>query len=194
MLNKGYALIHIPGTVYFMAWYYSAAPTHAIFATVRRTITLCNLTAFAVFMSYPCMPPRLLPAEYGFVDTVRRDSAESVWMSGRFVNHLAAMPSMHFGYAFMIGCTCVFHAVRHCVGGRVMRIALAIFGVMYPVAVLTTIVSTANHYWLDATAAAVVAMFALLCNKVFLVLLPLEDYMLWVLRLDKPRPNCGLRR
>lgn len=194
VLNKGYALVHIPGTVFFMAWYYSAAPTHALFATVRRTITLCNLAAFSVFMAYPCMPPRLLPAEYGFVDTVRRDSAESVWMSGRFVNHLAAMPSMHFGYAFMIGSTVVFHAVRHCVMGRPARVALAMLGVAYPTAVLTTIVATANHYWLDATAAACVAVFSLFCNRVFLVFMPLEDWLLFVLRVEKPRPNCGSRR
>lgn len=43
------------------------------------------------------MPPRLLPEEYGFLDTVRHDNAESVWMKGEVVNSLAAMPSMHFG-------------------------------------------------------------------------------------------------
>lgn len=43
------------------------------------------------------MPPRLLPEEYGFRDTVRHDNAESVWMKGEVVNSLAAMPSMHFG-------------------------------------------------------------------------------------------------
>lgn len=43
------------------------------------------------------MPPRLLPKEYGFLDTVRHDNAESVWMKGEVVNSLAAMPSMHFG-------------------------------------------------------------------------------------------------
>lgn len=136
-----------------MAWYYFAAPTHAHFAVVRRTVTLCNLTAFVVFMSYPCMPPRLLPKEYGFIDTVRRDSAESVWMSGKFVNHLAAMPSMHFGYSFMVGVTCLVHAGAFRWAGigyenkspKWKRIALGLFGCAYPLALLTTIVATANH-------------------------------------------------
>lgn len=153
VLNKFYALIHIPGTVYFVGWYYYAAPTHAKFAVVRRTMTLCNLLAFVVFTMYPCMPPRLLPKEYGFVDTVRQDSAESVWMSGKFVNHLAAMPSMHFGYSFMIGVTCMYHAGAFRWLGfgyenkspKAMKIALALFGAAYPLALLTTIVATANH-------------------------------------------------
>jgi len=48
------------------------------------------------------MPPRLLPPEYGFVDTVSLENAQSVWVEGRWVNKLAAMPSMHFGCAFVV--------------------------------------------------------------------------------------------
>ncbi|KAI5857518.1 PAP2 superfamily-domain-containing protein [Tricharina praecox] len=200
--NKAYALIHIPGTVYFMAWYYYAAPNHAIFAKVRRTMTLCNLTAFAIFTSYPCMPPRLLPKEYGFVDTVRRDDAESVWMSGKFVNHLAAMPSMHFGYAFIIGTTCLYHAGAFRWAGlgyenrsaKIWKWSLCVFGVLYPLGILTTIVATANHYYLDAVVAVFTAAAALLCNRIFMVLVPLEDIFLWLIRADKPRPNCGYAR
>jgi hypothetical protein len=197
--NKAYALIHIPGTVYFMAWYYYAAPTHSIFAVVRRTMTLCNLLAFTIFTAYPCMPPRLLPKEYGFIDTVRRDDAESVWMSGKFVNHLAAMPSMHFGYAFIIGCTCLYHAGAFRFLGygyenrsaRFWRWGLCVLGIAYPLGILTTIVATANHYWLDAVVAIFTATLSLLCNRVFMVFVPLEDLLLWVLRVDKPKPNCG---
>jgi uncharacterized membrane protein len=199
VLNKAYALIHIPGTVYFMAWYYYAAPTHALFAVARRTMTLCNLLAFCIFTAYPCMPPRLLPKEFGFIDTVRRDDAESVWMSGKFVNHLAAMPSMHFGYAFIIGVTCLYHAgaLRWAGYGYENRSSkpwkwgLCLLGAFYPLTILTTIVATANHYWLDAVAAMFVAGFSLLCNRVFMVFVPLEDLLLWTLRVDKPKPNCG---
>ncbi|KAF7560440.1 hypothetical protein G7046_g3728 [Stylonectria norvegica] len=107
VLNRGYALIHIPGTVGFIAYYYATAPTHSRFCTVRRTMTLTNFLAFAIFITVPTMPPRLLPEEYGFIDTVNLEKAESVWMSGEFVNKLAAMPSMHFGYAFCVGCVFV---------------------------------------------------------------------------------------
>lgn len=86
------------------------SPTFSRFATVRRTLTLCNLFAFMVFIFYPCMPPRLLPPEYGFIDTVNGEDATSVWMSGNFVNRLAAMPSMHFGYSFAIGCVFIYES------------------------------------------------------------------------------------
>lgn len=177
------------------------------------------------------MPPRLLPKEYGFIDTVRRDDAQSVWMSGKFVNHLAAMPSMHFGWSFMIGCTLIYHSgVLGCVGlsyggrkgksvqmvGKWWKVWYCALGIAYPTMILVTIIATANHvclshpirnlilhtkywhskiqYWLDAIAGGLVAAVALLCNRVFLVLIPLEDLLLWVLRIEKPKPNCGTSR
>lgn len=73
-------------------------------------MTLLNLFAFSIFIFYPCMPPRLLPPEYGFIDTVNGEDATSVWQSGNFVNRLAAMPSMHFGYAFCIGCVFMYES------------------------------------------------------------------------------------
>lgn len=122
-------------------------------------MTLCNWLAFIIFTIFPCMPPRLLPKEYGFVDTVRHDNAESVWMGGKFVNHLAAMPSMHFGYAFMIGATLVLHSgVLGCIGfkygrregktaqlSRFWKVWYCVLGVTYPALILVTIIATANH-------------------------------------------------
>ncbi|KAL4919182.1 hypothetical protein BDW62DRAFT_209913 [Aspergillus aurantiobrunneus] len=78
LFNRIYSLVHIPGTVAFISWYYWAAPDFERFATVRRTMTLGNFVAFMVFCFYPCMPPRLLPESYNFHDTVRQENAESV--------------------------------------------------------------------------------------------------------------------
>ena len=94
----------------FIARYYYVAPSHPTFTIVRRILTLTNLLAFLIFIFYPCMPPRLLPKQYGFVDTVRHDDAQSTRMSGDYVNLLSAMPSMHFGYSFCIGCTIFYHS------------------------------------------------------------------------------------
>lgn len=200
-LNRFYALVHIPGTVGFIAFWYYAAPNHKSFATVRRTMTLTNLLAFSIFVLYPCMPPRLLPAEYGFVDSVRHDDAQSVWMSGKYVNSLAAMPSMHFGYSFCIGSTLIWHSglfrsklepgeTRKSWFWKIFYLAL---GIAYPATILVTIVATANHYFMDAAMATLVAIAAFLCNKIFLSLLPLEDLLLWALRLEKPIPSTGDR-
>ncbi|KAI9773579.1 MAG: hypothetical protein M1840_006853 [Geoglossum simile] len=201
ILNRAYALIHIPGTVGFIAWYYHVAPSHSVFAVVRRTMTLTNFLAFSIFITYPCMPPRLLPPEYGFLDSVRHDDAQSVWMGGKYVNALAAMPSMHFGYSFCIGCTLIYHSgvfrrnlhkneVRKSTFWKVFFVLLGLF---YPTTILITIVATANHYWLDALVATSCACIAYLCNRVFLIFLPLEDLLLWALRVEKPAPSTGHR-
>lgn len=147
------------------------------------------------------MPPRLLPPEYGFLDSVRHDNAQSIWMSGDYVNSLAAFPSMHFGYSFVIGCTMLYHSgiFRHAMERGETRKSTfwkfwyVLVAISYPSMILITVVATANHYWLDALAASVVACLAYLSNKIFLMLLPLEDLLLWVLRLEKPIPSTGER-
>ncbi|CAO2652831.1 Nn.00g022420.m01.CDS01 [Neocucurbitaria sp. VM-36] len=201
VLNKCYALIHIPGTVGFICWYYYVAPSFDTFAIARRTLTLTNFCAFVTFVIYPCMPPRLLPEEYGFLDTVRHDDAQSVWMSGKFVNQLAAMPSMHFGYAFCIGMTMIYHSGlfrRTLERGEVRKntfwkIFYLVIGVGYPSFILTTIVATANHYFMDAMVATCFVFFSFFCNKVFYLFIPLEDLLLYILRADKPTPTTGDR-
>lgn len=197
ILNRFYALVHIPGTVGFIAFWYYAAPSHNWFAMVRRTMTLTNLLAFTVFILYPCMPPRLLPPEYGFLDSVRHDDAQSVWMSGKYVNSLAAMPSMHFGYSFCIGSTLVWHSgifrsklePGEARKNWFWKLFYLLVGIAYPASILVTIVATANHYFMDAAVATLVAIAAYFGNKVFLCLLPFEDLLLWCLRLEKPIPS-----
>ncbi|KAI1325198.1 PAP2 superfamily-domain-containing protein [Xylariaceae sp. FL0255] len=213
-LNRAYALLHIPGTVAFIAYYYATAPTHRRFCTVRRGFSLANFVAFIVFTLYPCMPPRLLPGEYGFVDTVEAEDATSVWMKGDYVNALAAMPSMHFGYAFAIGCVLVFesgflrhldlaatvdeeeggilkHELRDAPRSMISRLTLLLVGIFYPALILLAIIATANHYFLDVIAGASVVGFSFLCNRFLLNFLVFEDWLLWAWRLEKPEPTTG---
>ncbi|KAK6007808.1 hypothetical protein QM012_004622 [Aureobasidium pullulans] len=200
-LNKVYALIHIPGTVGFIAWYYYVAPSHPTFARVRRTMNLTNFMAFTTYIFYPCMPPRLLPTEYGFLDTVRHDDAQSVWMSGKYVNSLAAMPSMHFGYAFCVGCTMICHSGvfrRKLEHGEMSKtwawkLFYLMVGVGYPMLILTSIIATANHYFLDALVATAYVLAAFMSNRVFCVFVPLEDWLLWAIRAERPVPSTDER-
>lgn len=201
VLNKCYALIHIPGTVGFICWYYYVAPSFDTFAIARRTLTLTNFCAFMTFIFYPCMPPRLLPSEYGFFDTVRHDDAQSVFMSGKYVNSLAAMPSMHFGYSFCIGMTMIYHSGifrRTLERGEprknlFWKIFYLLLGIGYPAFILITIVATANHYFMDAMVATCFVVFSFACNKIFYVFIPLEDLFLYLIRADKPIPTTGDR-
>ena len=164
-------------------------------------MSLTNLLSFVTFTTYPCMPPRLLPEKYGFFDTVRREDAESIYASAKFFNQLAAFPSLHFGYSFCIGTVLLYHSglFRRRLAPREKRMSkwrqlfFAVLSIVYPGFVLLIIVSTANHYWLDAMAATGVVAMAWICNRFLLTLLPLEDLFLWCVKLDKPIPTTSNR-
>ena len=61
-----------------------------------------------------------------------------------------------------------------------------LMGFLYPFAILVAIVSTANHFILDAVAGAVVCLIGWKSNAILLNLLPMEDYFLWCVRIHKP--------
>jgi len=172
-----------------------------VYEARRRTMAMCNLIAFVVFTLWPCMPPRLLSdpnyngehaAEakgYGFVDTVHGTEGESsVWTTNKFCNQYAAMPSLHFGYSFLIGLTIANMPISGSRGLTWKRIAIIIAGLAYPGMILAAIVATANHFILDAVAGAIVCGIAWNANGVLLNLLVLEDYFLWLVRIHKPVP------
>lgn len=241
LLFLGLSFPLLIGRCSFIAFYYWYAPDFNRFATVRRTMTLLNMCAFLIFLLYPTMPPRFLPAEFGFIDTVNAEDAQSVWMSGQYVNKLAAMPSMHFGYAFAIGCVFIYesrflqqlfprsrwhflfdneedstdivtdepnsgglpasltpptspHSSLYQRRSVLSRSHFLFFGIFYPLWILLTIVATANHYFLDALVATVCVLVAFLCNRVLLNFFPLEDWLLWLARLEKPPPTTGWLR
>ncbi|KAI5357528.1 Putative inositolphosphotransferase Aur1/Ipt1 [Septoria linicola] len=198
LYNQFYSLVHIPGTVAFLSWWYYMAPSHDHFALARRTMTLGNFSAFMIFSFWPCMPPRLLPESFGFRDTVRQDHAESVWVGGANVNQLAAMPSLHFTYAFIIGCTFLWHSgVLSMFRGRrtgkspIFTFIWIVAGILYPILVLSIIVATANHYYMDAVVATFSVGLSFLLNKIWFVLLPAEALLLRILRLRKPIPSTA---
>ena len=121
------------------------------------------------------------------------------------MNQLAAMPSLHFTYAFIVGCTFLYHSglVAAVLGkrqrrsqrtGAAAKVFYAIAAILYPALVLTIIVATANHYYLDAAVATVSVTISFFSNRVWLLLQPLELALLWVLRLEKPVPTTGLHR
>ncbi|EON97873.1 putative integral membrane protein [Phaeoacremonium minimum UCRPA7] len=165
----------------------------------RRTMAMCNLLAFIIFTAWPCMPPRLLgdptyegpdapeALSYGFVDTVHsKDGESSVWTTNRFCNQYAAMPSLHFGYSFLIGLTVATLPIETPRRLSWKRISLVVGGMIYPAIILSAIVATANHFVLDAVAGAIVCITAWHANGFLLNLLAMEDWFLWVVRIHKP--------
>ncbi|EIW71429.1 hypothetical protein TREMEDRAFT_37809 [Tremella mesenterica DSM 1558] len=174
--NKTYAMVHIPATIAFMAYAYRFFPA-PIFQSTRRTLVLSNCIAFIIFSTWPCMPPRLLPKEYGYVDTLHVGKAASIWTTNKFQNQLAAFPSLHFGYSFVIGVS-LFLYTPH----RFMRWVAP----LYPILILLVIMATANHYLLDAVGGLFVTILAYRANRLLLNLRPIEEWWFWALRTEKP--------
>jgi hypothetical protein len=93
----------------------------------------------------------------GFIDTMARYGHEGWWGSagsapkgvGSVTNQFAAMPSLHVAWAIW----CAWMVARLARRAWVRRIAVA-----YPVVVVLVVLSTANHYLLDAVAGLVVLL------------------------------------
>jgi hypothetical protein len=87
-------------------------------------------------------PPRFIDA-YGFVDTITlHSSSYRVLQPPSLVNQYAAMPSLHCGWDLLIGIAIARHAPPR----------LRWIGCVLPVAMVSAVVLTANHYILDAVA------------------------------------------
>ncbi|MFI7063661.1 phosphatase PAP2 family protein [Kribbella sp. NPDC050124] len=123
------------------------------YRTVRNAILISGAIGLVIFAVFPVAPPRFLPL-YGFVDTVtEQTSAYRVLQPPAFVNQYAAVPSLHFGWNLLMGI-----AIATLAGHWAMRL----FGWLMPLAMLASIVLTANHYLLDGLAGGVIALLGLL--------------------------------
>jgi PAP2 superfamily len=108
-----------------------------------------SLVAYTVF---PAAPPRL--AGLGFVDTVTAHTHVNLSsdLLGSLYNPFAAVPSMHFGYALLVGIVLATTA-----SNRSVRLV----GALYPPFMLFDIVATGNHFVFDAAAGGLVTVVSL---------------------------------
>lgn len=173
----------------------------------RRTLAKANLVAFIVFTTWPLMPPRLLTdttvtgasgekaRAFGFQDAVHQIGKDggSIWTTNRFCNQWAAMPSLHFGYALLIGLTIMRLPLRTRGRGLLSwrRMLCLGLGLGYPLLIMVAVVATANHFFLDVVGGAIVIAIAWAGERLLLNLLPLEDWVLWLLRIHKPEEENG---
>ncbi|GAA3292718.1 phosphatase PAP2 family protein [Streptomyces cinereospinus] len=143
LANTYYATVHFPATAAFLVWLYLRRPGHYVWA--RRVLAAVTAAALVLHLAFPLAPPRMLAAT-GLVDT-GRVYGPSVYGSpetDQLANQFAAMPSLHFGWALMVGIGLVVAT----------RSRLRWLWLLHPSLTLLVIVGTANHYWLDALVAA----------------------------------------
>lgn len=150
--NIYYGTIHFVMPVIALVTMWRRAPER--YVHWRNILLVMLIIGLIGFWAYPLMPPRLMPARFGFVDTAARffnfgPQQRVVLIHGvpnaagrsAFGNLFAAMPSLHVSWATWSSLA-LFPLVR----SRVVRAFL----VLYPVVTTFAIVVTANHWILDA--------------------------------------------
>jgi hypothetical protein len=139
LLGIAYIALHFAGTTAFLLWLYRRHRER--FALVRNTLIAATGIALTLYVVFPVAPPRL--AALGFVDTVSHSAKVNLSsdLLGSLYNPFAAVPSLHFGYALLIGLTLAS------LGHRAI-------GWSYPAVMLVVIVATGNHFFFDAAAGA----------------------------------------
>ena len=137
----------LPGSLVHL---YRHAP--AIYRRLRDTVLATWLIAVPIYAAFPVAPPRL--AESGMTDVVSSQAA--VELTGRstlFYNELAAVPSLHCGFAVAIGIAVAAAARR-----RITRALWLLWGPL----VCLAVVATGNHFIFDIAAGLLVSVVGFL--------------------------------
>lgn len=140
-MNYYYATLHFVVTIGVLIWLYRWHPGR--YAAARLALFATTAIALTGYYLYPLAPPRLMP-DGGFIDTLVDHGTWGSLASGNLAsmsNQYAAMPSMHIGWSLWCGLTIALLA---------KPLWCRILGLLYPATTLLVIVSTANHFWLDA--------------------------------------------
>jgi membrane-associated phospholipid phosphatase len=127
-------------------WLYRRSPR--VYRVLRDTVLATWLIAIPIYALFPVAPPRL--AEPGVIDAVSRQAA--VALTGRstiFYNPLAAVPSLHVGFAAAISI-----ALAASLRSRWAK-ALAL---LWAPTVALAVVATGNHYIFDVAAGLLVTV------------------------------------
>lgn len=117
----------------------------ALYRSYRNTMFASAALGLLIFALLPVAPPRMLP-EYGFLDSFNGPFAAR----SAAKNDFAAVPSFHFGFT-LLAAIGVAHVFR-------FRAWLVAALALLPAMMLVAIVATANHFFLDAAAGALVVM------------------------------------
>lgn len=153
IIQSGF-ITHALGMVRFANWFYllgyfpililSAVLLYRSdwqrFHTFKLTFMLGLGLALVCYSLFPLAPPRMLP-NLGLVDT-QQVYGSDLYNNESFIklyNPYAAMPSLHFGWALLVGImafTC-------------RRWVIKAIGLLYPLCMAMVIVTTGHHYFLD---------------------------------------------
>lgn len=162
-MNYYYATLHFIVTLGVLVWLFRCHPGR--YAAARTALFATTAVALVGYYLYPLAPPRLMNGGH-FVDTVAVHHTWGSMASGdlkHMSNQYAAMPSMHIGWSLWCGLT--IFALASAPWVRVL-------GLLYPALTLVVIVSTANHFWLDAVGGMLCLAFGFTVARLWYGALP----------------------
>jgi len=144
LLNHAYVaaqLVVVPGALIFLY-----RRSRAVYVRLRNTILATWLISVPVYALFPVAPPRL--ADMGLVDTISNQTgfAMDSNLTTMFYNQLAAVPSLHVGFAVAVGI-----AVATAVRNPLLKTVALLWGPTIGLAV----VATGNHFVFDIAAGLV---------------------------------------
>lgn len=149
----------VPASFYYAAAHYVVTPAVLLwlwfarrdrYPSARRSLVAATVVALALYIALPTAPPRLVG---GYHDLLAATADVGWWSTsasapqglGDLTNELAAMPSMHVGWA--LWCALVLHTLARRRGLRALGWAhLAVTSVV--------VIGTGNHWLLDLVVGA----------------------------------------
>jgi hypothetical protein len=160
-MNVYYATLHFIVPVAILVWVYWKFPDR--YRALRTVMFAMTGLALLGFYFYSLAPPRLLDGG-DFIDTFKllnpwgQTSATSNGVAGvSGTNEYAAMPSLHIGWS-------TWCAIA--IANLAERTWVKALGILYPLATFVVIVSTGNHYVLDAAGGLVVLGLGFLVQRI----------------------------
>jgi len=150
LANVYYVSVHFPATIAFLIWGLVVRP-RAEYVWARRLLVVQTFLALVLHVVFPLAPPRMFP-QWGYRDTGAGLGPSVYDGAGAAVsNQMAAMPSLHIGWAVLIAVVVVRTAT-----GPVRLLA-----VTHAVLTVAVVVVTANHWWSDGAVAVGLLVCAL---------------------------------
>jgi hypothetical protein len=142
-MDYWYAVLHYVVTPAALAWVY--CKSRGDYARRRNALVFASALGLLGYLLFPTAPPRLMGGRYA--DTLAQYAHLGWWSEhasapsglGGFTNELAAMPSLHVGWAVWVAWALY---ERTSTGGRLALLA-------YPTMTTLVVMSTANHWLLD---------------------------------------------
>jgi PAP2 superfamily len=156
-MNVFYFAGHFILTGVFFLWLYFRSRDG--YRSFRNGFLVATAIALVIHWKFPTAPPRL--ADPHITDTLRALSNIDIGSrhTSSYSNPVAAVPSLHAGWAVGVGIGIWRFAKNP---------AIRLFAVLYPLAVILTIVVTGNHFIFDAVAGVLVMAIGFMVSNALL--------------------------